>query len=195
MARTLLRVFLLTLSVASAGFAQQAPAWEFFGGYSLERSVVREYYKSTPIIYTFRERYVNLNGWEASLTENVNHWFGGTLQTTGHYKSPVFSGTKSRQQMFTLLYGPRLSKRMGGATVFGHVLFGASRVSVTVSPGPHDSQTSFAVAGGGGLDLNIASRVAVRVLQLQYSPMNPIATKNHKFQASAGIVLNVGKTK
>jgi len=177
--------------------AQQRPAWEVFGGYSFERSDVREYYKSTPIIYTFRDRYINLNGWEISVTENhgSTRWFGGTLQVTGHYKSPVVLGTKNNEKMFSILYGPRFSHSMGWGTPFGHILFGAARAQVTVSPGPHASETSFAAAAGGGLDINLGSKAAVRVLQVQYSPMNQVGTKNHKFQASAGIVFRLGKTK
>ena len=193
MARTLLRFLLLVLLYASAGFAQQSPAWELFGGYSFERSDVREYYKSTPILYTFREQYINLNGWELAVTENVNRWVGGTLQLTGHYKSPVVRGAKNREQMFSILYGPRFAHRMSWATPYGHVLFGAGRAAVTVSPGPHATETSFVVAAGTGLDVNLREKAAVRILQIQYSPMNQVGTKNHKFQASAGVVFYLGK--
>ncbi len=195
MAKKFARLLLVVLSFATVGFTQQIPAWEIFGGYSFERSAVREYYKSTPIIYTFRERYENLNGWEVAVTENVNHWFGGTLQLTGHYKSPVVLTTKSRQNLFSIMYGPRFSHRMSWGTPYGHLLFGAGRTSVTVSPGPHTAEASFVVAGGGGLDLNLGTKAAIRVLQIQYSPMNQVAAKDHKFQASAGIVLYLGTAK
>jgi hypothetical protein len=195
LARTFLRLFLLVLCLTPAGFAQQTPAWEIFGGYSFERSVVREYYKSTPIIYTFREDYLNLNGWELSVTENVNRRFGGTFQLTGHYKSPVFRGTKSRQNMFSIMYGPRFTQRAGWITLYEHVLFGANRTSVVVSPGPHATETEFAVAAGLGLDVNLGSKAAIRVFQAQYSPTNPIVSRDHKFQASAGLVFYLGKTK
>jgi hypothetical protein len=186
---------LLTLLPASSVCAQQAPAWEFFTGYSFERSAVRTYYRSTPIIYTFREQYINLDGWELSVTENVNRWFGGTFQATGHFKSPVVLGTKTRQRLFSFMYGPRFSYRAGWSTAFGHVLFGASRASATVSPGPHASETAFTAAAGLGLDVNLGSKAAMRVLQIQYSPMNPLATKDHKFQASAGFVFYLGNNK
>jgi hypothetical protein len=191
-----LKILLLVLFLAAPCLAQKTPAWEFFGGYSVERSDVREYYKSTPTIYTFRDQYINLSGWEASVSENVNHWFGGTLQFTGHYKTPVASGTTNRERMLSLMYGPRVSHRMSWGTPFGQVLFGAARAAVTVTPvGPHISETAFAVAAGGGLDINLGSKTAVRVLQLQYSPMNPVGTKQNKFQASAGVVFHVGQAK
>ena len=197
MARTLLRLSLFVLFLAAPCLAQQAPAWEVFGGYSFERSNAREYYKSTPVIYTFRDRYLNLDGWELSLSENsnANNWFGGTLQLTGHYKTPVVLGTTNRERMFSILYGPRFSHRMTWGTAFSHILFGAGRATVTVSPGPHASETSFAVAAGGGLDVNLGGRAAIRVLQVQYSPTNQIGGKKHQYQASAGIVFHLGKTK
>jgi hypothetical protein len=192
LARTLLRLSLLVLCFAPSCFAQQTPAWEFFGGYSFERSYVRGYYRSTPIIYTFREDLINLHGWELAVTENVNQWFGGTFQATGHYSSPTVRGTKNKESMFSLLYGPRFSHRMGWASAYGHILLGAGKTSVTVSPGPHASEMAFQIAGGAGFDLNLGSRAAVRVLQVQYSPMNQVATKDHKFQASSGIVFRLG---
>src|SRR5262249_24275182 len=177
-------------------FAQQTRAWELFGGYSFERSAVREYYQiPNPTRYTTREQFINLNGWELSVTENLNHWFGGTLQLMGHYKNPVVFGIKNRQHMFSILYGPRFSHRMDWGTPFAHILFGAGRTSVTVSPGPHADETSFALAAGAGLDINLGSKVAARVLQVQYLPTNQVAAIRRKFQASGGLVVYLGKEK
>jgi hypothetical protein len=192
LAKKLLRLLLLVLSFASAALAQQTPSWEIFGGYSFERAGVKQYYKSTPILYTSRERYLSLNGFELSVTENVNRWLGGTLQFTGHFKSPVILGSRNREQTFSLMYGPRFAHRMTWATAYGQVLLGAGRASVSVSPGPHAKETSFAAGAGIGLDLNLGKKTSVRVLQVQYSPMNQIVSKDHKFQASAGVVFNLG---
>jgi opacity protein-like surface antigen len=190
-----LQLSLLALLFASPALAQQGPEWEFFGGYSFERSVVREYFKSTPTIYTFRERYENLNGWEASITENINRWFGGTFQATGHYKTPVASGVTNHVRSHSFMYGPRFSHRTRWATPYLHILVGVTNASVTVSPGPHASETGFTMGLGGGLDLNLGKNFSVRALQVQYSPMNPIVSKENKFQASAGVVFYAGKTK
>ena len=192
MARTFLRLFLLLVLFVPAGLAQ-TPDWEIFAGYSLQRSAVRTYYKSTPTIYTFREQDINLDGWEMSFTENVNRWFGGTLQLTGHHKSPVVLGTKNQETLFSIMYGPRFAYRMGWGSAYLQLPIGAGHTSVKVSPGPHASEWSFAVAAGVGVDVNLARRLAVRALQLQYSPMNQIATKNHTFQASAGLVFRLGE--
>jgi hypothetical protein len=195
LAKNILRLSPLILLFAPCAFAQQAPAWEFFGGYSFQRSPVRVYFKSTPTIYTTRERYINLNGIEFAITENINSRFGGTFQFTAHTKSPVVSGTKNQERSYSILYGPRISHRMSWGTPYGHVLFGAGHSRVTVSPGPHASDTEFALAVGAGLDLKLGTMAAVRALQIQYSPMNQIVSKDHKFQASTGLVLYLGQTK
>ena len=194
MAKTLLRLLLLMLSVSTAGFAQQpAPEWEFFGGYSVERTPVRAYFRATPIIYTTRELWMNLHGWELSVTENINSRWGGTFQATGHYKSPVVNGSKNQERIHSFLYGPLFSHRMGWATPYAHVLFGVGHTSVRVSPGPSDKETSFVAAVGVGLDLKLGRKTAVRVFQIQYTPMTQLVSKDHSFQASVGFVFYLGE--
>ena len=190
------QVLLLNLFLAAPSLAQKIPAWEVYSGFSLERSGVREYYKSTPIIYTFRDQDINLTGWEASLTENLNKYFGGTLQFTGHYRTPVALGTANSEGMLSILYGPRFSYHMSWGTPFVHVLLGGARTAVTVTPvGPHIAANVFAAAAGAGLDVNVGSRVAVRVFQVQYSPMNPVGTKQKQIEASTGVVFRIGQAK
>lgn len=191
----LLAIFLIVISFATAGYAQETPAWEVFAGYSLQKSNVREYFRSTPIIYSTRNQYVNLSGWEASVTENMNHWFGGTLDVSGHYATPQFRGVASRQRMYSILYGPRVSFRVHGFVPFVHLLAGASRADVRVKPvGPHLSDLSFAVAPGAGLDVNVMTRTAVR-FQIAYLHANALGGKENNFRASLGVVYRPGRVR
>ena len=91
---------------------------------------MREYFKSTPIIYAVRNERMNLNGWDASVTEYVNRWFGGTLDIRGLYKSPQVRGTKNRERMYSILYGPRLAYRGPWGIPFAHVLLGVAHTQV-----------------------------------------------------------------
>src|SRR6266705_2778893 len=119
---------LFIFSFATPCLAQEIPEWEFFGGYSFQRSDVREYFKSSPIIYTFRGKYASLSGWDASVTANL-------------------------ERMLSLLYGPRFSYRKPSVIFFTNVLMGAAHLNVQVTPvGPHASNLSFATATGGGVD-------------------------------------------
>ena len=192
-------VLLLSLFVllATPCVAQERPEWEIFGGYSFQRSDVREYYKSTPVIYTFRGQYANLNGWDVSVTENVKRWLGGTLDVSGHYATPTLRGTPNRQRMVSILYGPRFSfqtPRLPMGLPFVHVLIGAVHSDVRVTPvGPHASDNSFAMAAGGGLDLNLRSNAAIRVLQAEYFRNNPLGTRTSNYRLSTGVVFHLGK--
>jgi len=180
--------------------AQENPEWEVFGGYSLQRSGVREFFKSTPSLYTFRDRTAWLGGWDFALTENVNRWFGGTLDLSGHYKTRDFLGSTNRERIHSVLYGPRFFQRIHGLVPFGHVLIGLAHADRAVtSVGPHEKDNAFAVAPGGGLDLNLGKKAAIRVFQAEYFRTNlrteVFGTSPNGYRASFGVVFYLGKTK
>ena len=194
MRKTLLTILLLA-APSLPSFAQTA-AWEFFGGYSMQRTNVRDYFKSTPIIYAVHNRYENLNGWNFSITENMNKRFGGTLELNGHYKTVPFQGINSSQKMHSIVYGPRVSLRKSAFVPFVHLLVGIALADVRVKPtGPHLSDKSLAIAAGGGLDLNLWKGAAVRVLQAEFFHANALGSNQNHYRASAGIVFHVGKEK
>lgn len=192
----MLKTFLTILLLAAPSFAQQTPNWEFFAGYTLQRTNVRDYYKSTPTIYSVRNRYENLDGWQFSITENMNGRFGGTLELAGHYKTVPLLGTNSTQHMHSILYGPRVSFPKSIFIPYAQTLFGVARADVRVKPvGPHLFATSFAVAAGGGLDIRLTPQAAVRVLQAEYLHANALGRNQNHYRASAGIVFHVGRNK
>lgn len=155
---------------------------------------MREYFKTTPIIYAVRNQGVNLNGWDVSVTENMNRWFGGTLDISGHYKAPLVSGSKNRQRLYSILYGPRLFYRRPWGTAFAHVLLGAAHTQVKVTPvGPRASDLSFATAIGGGVDWNFRNKTAIRVVQAEYLRANALGNSQNSFRLSAGVILYLGR--
>jgi hypothetical protein len=195
---SVVQLMLILLLFAVPGVAQETPAWQFFGGYSFQRADVREYFKTTPIIYTFRHHYVNMNGWDFSVTENRNRWFGGTLDLSGYYKTPQVAGISNSERIYSILYGPRIlyPKPVWGGTAFAHALFGAAHTSVSVTPtGPHASDFSFGMALGGGFDLPVRNDVAVRVLQAEYFRSTSFGTGHNNYRLSAGVVFNLDKAK
>lgn len=111
--------------------AQDFPKAEVFGGYQ----------------FTHFEGDVNANGWNASLTGNVNRWFGVAADFSGAYKSG--------QHVHTYMFGPVFSARSDKMTPFAHALFG----------GASDGTTAFAMAFGGGVDMKVTDRVAFRLIQ------------------------------
>jgi|SRR5579862_4139862 len=194
-----LQLLLLLSIFVTPGLAQETPEWQFFGGYSFQRADVREYFKTTPIIYTFRHHYVNMNGWDFSVTQNRNRWFGGTLDLSGYYKTPQVGGISNSEQIYSILYGPRISyprPLWRGVSAFAHILFGGSHTSVSVTPtGPHASDFSFGMAAGGGFDLPLQNRVAIRVLQVDYFRPTSFGSGQNNYRLSTGVVFNIGSTK
>jgi len=190
-----LRILLLTLLIALPSYAQTVPGWEVFGGYSWQRSKLREYFKSTPIIYSVRNRSGNLNGFNVAFTENINRWFGGTLDITGHFATPEISGVQTNERMYTFTYGPRFSFRgRPGWTPFGQVLAGVAHAQAKVTPtGPRLSDTSFALAAGAGLDVKFGTRTAIRVLQAEYGHANALGGSQNNLRLSAGLVVYLGE--
>jgi len=190
----LLLILLLAVCVATPCSAQERSEWEFFGGYSFKKAEVREYFRSTPIIYSPRNRDRSLNGWSASVTENLNDWIGGTLDISGHSDSRVELGVTNRQRMYSIMYGPRISYRRSWSTPFVHVLLGVAHSDVRVTPvGPHASDFAFAAAAGGGLDVRILDHVSLRVFQVEYFRAEPLGTNPNRVRASAGVVFSVGR--
>jgi hypothetical protein len=189
---------LLFLFFAAPCRAQETPAWQFFGGYSFQRADVREYFKTTPIIYTFRHHYVNMNGWDFAVTENRNRWFGGSLDLSGSYKTPQVAGISNSEEIYSILYGPRITYPgpLLGGSAFAHALFGATHTSVKVTPtGPHATDFSFGMAVGGGFDLPIRNEVSVRILQVEYFRNTSFGASHNNYRLSTGVVFNVGRAK
>lgn len=175
--------FMLVLSVClllpAAMMAQdETPKVTVFGGYSLSRNGGN-----------------NTNGWDGQGTFNFNRYLGLTADVSGNYRNiaslpvPIVSAGVN-QHLYTFLFGPTVTGNLGRASVFGHALFGAARASSSagislpfiggVSTGV-SSASAFAMAFGGGLDINLGRHFALRAAQLdlvrtQFSPTDALAT-------------------
>jgi hypothetical protein len=150
---------------------------------------------------------VNMNGWDFSVTQNRNQWFGGTLDLSGYSKTPQFKGISNSEHIYSILYGPRITyrganvpnptaKALWGGSAFAHVLFGATHTSVSVTPtGPHATDFTFGMALGGGFDLPLRNEISVRVLQAEYLRNSSFGAGQNNYRLSAGVSFNLGKVK
>jgi len=179
MNRARLAVLLLcTLAVAFAANAQETPEYEIFGGYSYIK--VNEGGAGTS--------YDLQKGWSASISPNLNRWFGLTADFSGHYET--VGGTATRIHLFT--FGPRFSiRRSERFTPYFHVLAGGTRIS-TSFPTINASDTGFAGIGGGGFDVHVGDRFSVRMGQLDYVVTRFSGRYQHDFRYSAGVVFRFG---
>jgi opacity protein-like surface antigen len=138
----------LTSAVAQDG---DVPAGEFFGGYS--------YFNAEGV--PDRD---NFHGWNASVAFNLHQNWSLVFDVSGQYGDPI--GVDLNQHSF--LAGPRYSFRNHErVTPFLHALGGFMNEKVTFA-GVDDSNSAFAMALGGGVDVDITDRVAWRAIQAEY---------------------------
>jgi outer membrane protein OmpA-like peptidoglycan-associated protein len=155
------------------------PKVELFLGYSFWRAVP----DST------RNRMDAMHGGSTSLAYNLNKHlgfvfdFGGFKTDSVEFTSPGAGFSPSRVvdtdgNAFTFLFGPRVSFRNHHwLTPFLQVLGGAARASEVTVNGctasilacqPLPEETAFALTAGGGLDLRLNHRIALRLFQAEY---------------------------
>ncbi len=155
--------------------AQETPAWDISGGYS--------YLKANLGSSSF-----NLNGGSTSATEYLNSWFGGRAEISA-YQGSVSGTTMSAQ---TATYGPVFTyRRYDKFTPFANVELGVIHGSQGYL-GISQSAFKFAMTLGGGVDVNVNQRAAIR-LQADYLMSRFLALRQNNVQASVALVVHFGK--
>lgn len=156
--------------------AQDVPKVEVFGGYSWAGG--------------------NFHGVTTSVTGNVNKWFGVTADFSGHYGREQEGAILVSKDAHTFQAGPRFSRRGKRFTPFVYALFGATRFhqSATVS-GQHlsEADTGFTSTFGGGLDVTVSKRVAIRAFQIDYFRPNFFGEAHNRARVAFGVVFRIGK--
>lgn len=177
MLKTLIALSLLLLISAPAS-AQETPKAEVFGGYSWAGG--------------------NFHGFDTSVTGNVNSWFGVMGNFSGHYGSESFGAFREQQRALSFLIGPRFAlRKKKRVTPFVYALFGGVNYKVNVSlSGQHlvsASDTGFNMALGGGLDVKVNERLAIRAFQLDYLRPHFFGDSHNRGRLAFGLVLRFGK--
>lgn len=165
------------------------PNVEIFGGYS--------FFRANP-------DGINLNGWEASVTGNITHYFGIEGNFGGHYGSPNIYGIDipyADVTHHTFMVGPKLTYRSDRVAPFAHFLIGAARAG-TGAFGASISDTALATVLGGGIDIHLNDSLAIRAFQADYlmtrfktSPQiffSGFDERQNNFRLSAGLVIKLG---
>lgn len=193
LAAVLTVVFLMGAVPAAA---QDFPPLELYGGFTFSR-----------VEDVFGDR-DNALGFQFEFSRNFNEWFGlvtefsgvwGDLQTvtgTSPFGETLTQSGTYRQ--FSVLSGPRFSRRMDRITLFAHALSGFTQqrvkirvTSATITDPPAQSVefNAFAAALGGGLDVKVSDLVSWRVVQADYLPTNLVSRWQQNVRATTGIVL------
>jgi hypothetical protein len=118
-------------------------------------------------------RHDAVNGAGASVTAHFNDWFGITGDVSGH--------VQGGDGLLYVLGGPRFTYRSAKTRVepFAHVLAGGA---FTADAG------RFAMAIGGGIDVRVSDKVAVRAVQADYAPIFSDGRTANNVRIAAGVV-------
>lgn len=202
------RFFLLLLVAmicAPAVLAQDKDysRYEFVGGYAYERASnnAGTFDKNGRAVFngntvTFAEQKENYNGFMAEFNQNVTRNIGIVTSFTGTYDTTAYVNTKTGRafnasaQRYDLMIGPRYNWRLSGVTPFVHAMAGISHMRVsfddTLSP-VRKSDTAFAMAFGGGLDVHAGDHIDIRVIQVDYLPTFYNSDRQDNIRVGAGV--------
>ncbi|MBD0372942.1 MAG: outer membrane beta-barrel protein [Pyrinomonadaceae bacterium] len=170
---------LVVLFYLPAARAQEVetPKAELFGGYSYGGS--------------------GTHGWNVSVAGNVNSWFGLVADFNGFRTRLREQDSDEKIRSYSYLFGPQFSLRRSRAVrPFVHALFGGARTRNTVTEAGQNfvfTDTTFAMALGGGLDVRVNDAVAIRVIQANYLRTGFFGETQNKGRISAGLVIRFGK--
>ena len=144
-------------------------------------------------------------GYQASANFNVAHHLAIVGDFGGQYKTVLSVPLNSYQ----FLFGPRVMWRRNRVTPFVHAMFGGIRdgVGSTTILGvttPAVASTGLGMGIGGGFDINVSERLALRVPQFDWTPMHiagttilgvtvPGAWSTNQIRIGIGLVVKAGQ--
>jgi opacity protein-like surface antigen len=174
-----LLIAVLVLVCGCFAVAQDYPKASIFGGVSLLHldtegatdATVSTFF-STPGS-TIKTWYP---GWEVAGQYNFTKLLGVKADFSGNYGTPltVPGVSTPSARTYSFLFGPVLSLRGEHATPFVHALFGGNHLSIDAAPGatglgnPAITETAFAMAFGGGVDMKLTRHFGLRLGQFDY---------------------------
>ncbi len=168
-----------------AAASAQVPRGNIFFGYSYARADLGA------------TNHTNLNGWNGSLEGKVLPFVGIVADVSGHYGTDEFQNfctppapcplQSADARIYSALFGPRVSVSVGKLRPFAHALLGVSHEKISASA-TSGSDTSVAVALGGGIDYGLFPGLAWRVQADDLQTRFFSATQNN-LRVSTGIVL------
>jgi hypothetical protein len=148
-------LFLPTTAHAQSGASgYNNPGFEFYGGYSYV-FVPYDSTSQTPISG-------GMNGWDSSLRVPLPfapQWLGAKGDVSGSYRSDGSLDLNPHAYFFLL--GPQITAHMGNSTLWVHGLAGSAHLNNAALPSL-TSNSTFALALGGGVDIGLAHRLAWR---------------------------------
>ena len=206
----------LIIACASIAAAQtDYKKFEFFAGYSHNR-IDTGIGDDDPELADIISEREGFNGFEVSATGNFTRYLGIKGDFSGHFKTRnfdfgAFGSPNARidveSRVFNFLGGVQIKDNSSEGTFkpFAHALVGVAHArnsfdfnadvcaAVFPSPCPADStfsETGFAAAIGGGIDIKASDRISIRAIQIDYTPTRLFDSTQHNFRFGVGIVFH-----
>lgn len=211
-------IWIATIIIACASIAaaqSDYKKFEFFTGYSHNR-IDTGISDNDPDLDDIVDEREGFHGFEVSATGNFTRYFGIKGDFSGHFKTRTFpfgsiavptAAVDVESRLFNFLGGVQIKDNSTEGTFkpFAHALAGVAHVrnridfnndvciAVVPSPCPvdfTDSETGFAAAFGGGIDIRASDRISIRAIQLDYNPTRVFDSTQHNFRIGVGVVFH-----
>jgi len=216
--KKLISGMLLVFLISCVAAAQDVPKVEVFGGYAMQRlgysdvgaEDIADIFDYFGLSGNFEmKRFLN-KGFIGSVTYNVTdalgieadvRWHSGDILEGNFEFEGVNVQAKAKYSDFAFLAGPRFALRKSeSVTPFAHALIGIDRGEMSAEASAMGfsesedvgSDTGFALALGGGLDLNVNRNFAVRLIQADYYLTNNWDERMNNFVLAFGVVIRFG---
>lgn len=194
--RCVVLTLLITNAASLTAHAQNYPRWELFTGVSYAHVDLG------PEAVIFQPTDKNHFGMDLSGSFNPRHYlriilcdFSVQLGDTKISLAPEHADVRTSQ----VLFGPEFVRRAGAAAPFVHALIGVTNARLVSSIGGSDitpdlvNHTSLAFGLGGGLDIRLHPRFALRAVQADYIPTRISGSWESHYRFSSGIVWTFGE--
>jgi hypothetical protein len=207
-------ISMLMVACASIAAAQSSDykKFEVFAGYSHNR-VDTGLADADPDFDDLVDEREGFHGFNVAATGNVTRYLGFKFDFSGHFKSQtvpfgtIANAVDIESRVYNFLGGVQVKNNSTDVTFkpFAHALVGGGHVRAKVdisndvcvaifpSPCPGDfteSETGFAGAFGGGIDIRASDSIDIRVIQVDYNPMRISGSTLHNFRIGVGIVFH-----
>ena len=171
------------LARAAPVMAQPAPSpGDLFAGYSLLPANGDDFPRQRS------------HGVQGAVAFHLNRWFGivgdiGAQYSTARDLGPGFEGLVARTRVVEYFVGPRFTARLDGVDVFAHGIIGRAHGDAGEDfRGFSDSAVAF--GGGGGVDVRVRPRLAIRTQFDLFGSFADIVDVNPRF--AVGLVVGLG---
>jgi len=166
----------LVLGAATAVAAQDLPRADIAVSYSI--------LNDTDLDETFKW------GWVGAATVHATDWLAIVGEVGGNYRTFEAFGEELDLSVHSFMGGARFGAPLGNVTPFGQILFGSARASASVV-GHSESESAFAFQPGGGVDIAMGRRVALRV-QGDYRSISSDGDTSGEVRFAVGVAFGFG---